>query len=142
MANKFLIVVLSVAFGLAATAQAGELYKWTDDKGVLHYSDTPPPGHPDATRVRVQSGVSDEAAPPQTAVAEKPKEAPKTNNQAAAAPAAPLDRNAACDQARSNLGLLQSKYAVADASGKQLDDKTRQALTEQAKQAVADCSKS
>ncbi len=142
MVNKFpIVVVLVAAFGLIAVAHAADLYKWTDDKGVLHYSDTPPPGHADATRVRVKSGVSDESAPPPaaTAVAEadKPKEAAKPNPP----PPAPMDRNTACEQARSNLNLLQSKYSVADASGKPLDDKTRQALTEQAKQTVSDCGK-
>jgi hypothetical protein len=141
MVNKFPIVVLVATFGLMAVAQAADLYKWTDDKGVLHYSDTPPPGHADATRVRVKSGVSDESAPPAaaTAVAEadKPKDAAKPNPPAPA----PMDRNTACEQARSNLNLLQSKYAVADASGKPLDDKTRQTLTDQAKQTVSDCGK-
>jgi len=142
MANKSLIIALVAVCGLTAVAQAAELYKWTDDKGVLHYSDTPPPGHTDATKIRVQSGVSDEAPPAASnantnavADADKPKDASKSSPP----PPAPMDRTAACDQARSNQTLLQSKYAVADASGKPLDEKTRQSLLEQAKQTVADC---
>jgi len=138
MVNKLFIVAL---FGLTALAQAADLYKWTDDKGVTHYSDTPPPNHPDATRLRVKSGVSDESAPPSSTAdtdANKPKEAAKPNPSATTQA---LDRAAACEQARSNLNLLQSKYQVADASGKPLDDKTRQSLVEQAKQTVADCGK-
>ena len=56
-----------------------------------------------------------------------------------AAAATPQDK--ACEQARSNLNLLQSKYAVADASGKPLDDKTRETFIEQAKQALTQCDK-
>jgi hypothetical protein len=139
MVNKILIVAL---VSLTAVAQAADLYKWTDDKGVIHYSDTPPPGHNDATRLRVKSGVSDEAAPPAAtttdADANKPKDAAKPNPPPTPQP---MDRPAACEQARSNLGLLQSKYPVADASGKPLDEKTRQTMTEQARQTVADCGK-
>lgn len=47
---------LALAF-LAATAQAG-MYRWVDQNGRVHYSDTPPP--PDAAQVeqkRLQSNV-------------------------------------------------------------------------------------
>lgn len=138
MINKLLIVAL---LGLTAVAQAAEYYKWTDDKGVVHWSDTPPPVQANAARVRVKSGVSDEAPPAAAgndAEANKPKDAAKASPPPAPAP---MDRNAACEQARSNLNLLQSKYQVADASGKALDDKTRQTMIEQAKQTVADCGK-
>jgi hypothetical protein len=141
MINKFLIVVL---IGLTGVVQAADLYKWTDDKGVVHWSDTPPPGHTNAARVRVKSGVSDEAppAPAANATAVADANTPKDAAKPAAAPApAPLDRTAACDQARTNLGMLQSRYPVSDASGKPLDDKTRQSMTEQAKQTIADCGK-
>jgi hypothetical protein len=140
MVNKILIVAL---IGLTGIAQAADLYKWTDDKGVTHYSDTPPPGHADAARVRVNAGVSDDqaAAAAANAAASADANKPKDAAKPAPAPGAALDRAAACEQARSNLNLLQSKYQVADASGKPLDDKTRQTLTDQAKQTVADCAK-
>lgn len=138
MVNKFFIVAL---IGLAATTQAADLYKWTDDKGVVHYSDTPPPGHADAARLKVKTGVDTDASAAPAANATADNDPNKPKDAAKPPPQQSLERGAACEQARSNLNLLQSKYQVADASGKPLDDKTRQALTDQAKQTVADCGK-
>lgn len=131
MINKILLVAL---IGLSAFAQANDLYKWTDDKGVTHYSDTPPPSQATASRIKVAPGVTSDVA---AADAGKAKDGTATTPPAAAG--TPQDK--ACEQARSNLNLLQSKYAVADASGKALDDKTREMFTEQAKQALAQCDK-
>jgi glutaredoxin-like YruB-family protein len=33
---------------LASTTFSVEIYKWVDDKGVVHFSDTPPPNRPEA----------------------------------------------------------------------------------------------
>ena len=46
-----------------AVALAQPVYKWTDDKGQVHYSETPPPQ--DATQVKVPTGgpASAPAAP-------------------------------------------------------------------------------
>lgn len=38
--NRIAIALLALAFALPASA---ELYRWTDDKGRVHYSDQPPP---------------------------------------------------------------------------------------------------
>lgn len=134
MINKILLVAL---LGLSAFAQANDLYKWTDDKGVTHYSDTPPPSQATASRIKVAPGVPSDVAATAAADASKAKDA--TTSPPPGAAATPQDK--ACEQARSNLNLLQSKYAVADASGKPLDDKTRDMFTEQAKQALAQCDK-
>lgn len=37
------LLLLLAGLALQAHAQGG-LYKWVDEKGVVHYSDTPPPG--------------------------------------------------------------------------------------------------
>lgn len=37
------LLLLLAGLALQADAQGG-LYKWMDEKGVVHYSDTPPPG--------------------------------------------------------------------------------------------------
>jgi hypothetical protein len=37
------ILLLLAGLALQANAQGG-LYKWVDEKGIVHYSDTPPPG--------------------------------------------------------------------------------------------------
>lgn len=131
MLNKFLIVI--VLLGLSAVVSAGDLYKWTDEKGVIHYSDTPPPKQSSASRVRVKSGVSDEMETVADADANKAKDAKPT-------PAA-ANKATNCEHARANLNLLQSKYQVADSSGKPLDEQKRQELIDQAKQAIASCDK-
>ena len=42
-------------------SQAAELYRWVDSKGVMHYSDTPPPNKEDAITKRLGSNIeSDE----------------------------------------------------------------------------------
>ena len=43
-----LLVVFSVLVLTSATASA-EIYKWVDDKGIVHFSDTPPPDSSEAT---------------------------------------------------------------------------------------------
>lgn len=139
MLNKFLIAILLL--GLSAVALAADLYKWTDEKGVIHYSDTPPPQQASAARLRVKSGVSDESAPAADASDNDSNKNKDASKPAATAAQTPADKTN-CDHAHANLNLLtQSKYQVADASGKPLDDKTRQEMTEQAKQAVAACDK-
>ncbi len=48
---------------LAAGAQG--LYKWVDDKGVVHYSDTPPAGKAGSPlKVRPQPPLNDQSPPP------------------------------------------------------------------------------
>ena len=58
--SRFLLFLLAF---LAATAVLGDvLYKWVDDKGNVHYSDTPRPG-----AVKVQLPHAQTYAPPPTA---------------------------------------------------------------------------
>ena len=42
-----LLVVFFVLI-LASPTSSVEIYKWVDDKGVVHFSDTPPPDRPEA----------------------------------------------------------------------------------------------
>ncbi|TBR12181.1 MAG: DUF4124 domain-containing protein [Lysobacter sp.] len=69
---------------LVMPAIAGEIYTWRDARGVMHYSDSPPPGQKHAIRSISDRGTAIVAAP--------------------AAKAAP---NSDCSNARSNLTLLQ-----------------------------------
>jgi hypothetical protein len=45
---------------LTITAEAGELYKWVDENGVVHYSQTPPP-NTESSAIEIQE---DYVAPP------------------------------------------------------------------------------
>lgn len=121
-------------------AGAAELYKWTDSKGVVHYSDTPPPkGSEAAQRLRLNGTESpknesddDKSTAKPAADANKPAEATP-----ATLPDTPENRKRLCEQAQVQVDMLQSKFQVADSSGKPLDDKTRAERTAQAKQAAA-----
>jgi hypothetical protein len=44
--RRGLCLVLTMVVAAAAAAQTGSLYRWTDERGVVHFSDVPPPtGH-------------------------------------------------------------------------------------------------
>lgn len=45
-------------------AQAGELYRWLDSKGVVHYSDMPPPKSEPAETIRFSEAAGYDAALP------------------------------------------------------------------------------
>ena len=47
-----LAAVLASVLGLTAAAASAQLYRWTDDKGRVHITDTPPP--PSARNVQRQ----------------------------------------------------------------------------------------
>ena len=134
------------ALGLSATALAGDLYKWVDDKGVVHYSDTPPPLNTHkAERLRVDGGVTSGTDADAAPVQPPPPKEPVKDNPPPAPPVepppllqdTPENRARVCEQARSNLDLLQSKFQVADATGKPLDPATRQNMIAQAQQTTA-----
>jgi hypothetical protein len=85
-----------LSFVAASAAHAGEVYKWTDDKGVVHYTETPPPGR-DFEKKKVA------ASKPAT-----PAPATATQPGGAAAPApAQGSTEANCIAARRNVENLE-----------------------------------
>ena len=144
--TKKLFVALACVAGLA---HAGDLYRWTDAQGVLHFSDTPPPQNQvNPAQVKIDRDKISEAdstlyATPKPGAAQNatPQNAPSNSPASATAQRTPAanDNSRICDQARSNVQLLQGSYPVADASGKVLDDKARADMLEQAKRTVATC---
>jgi Domain of unknown function (DUF4124) len=128
------IVILAMCSAAASTfAASGQVYKWTDAQGVVHYSDAPPPmTQQNVQTVRVSGGDrphavdADSSAEPAAA---KPVEAKPPETVAQAAPTNQHDKD--CSNARSNLELLQSKFQVSvtssDGKAVALDEKARQA---------------
>jgi len=56
VATLFACLLAGGLLGLGAAAQAATVYKWTDDKGVVHYGDAPPPGKAsEAERLQLES---------------------------------------------------------------------------------------
>lgn len=140
MLNKSVLLVLAC---VSAAATAGDVYKWTDAGGVVHYSDTEPASEIKAQRLHLTETTTTEAAAPS---------ADQTGDSAAAAPPAKPPEGALissvqtaerrCEQARKNLEVLQSKGAVgfdAQGTGKAevLDDQARQAQIARAQSLIA-----
>lgn len=58
-ASLLKLLVLAAAAGVAANASAAALYKWVDDKGVVHYTDKMPPEAVDRGNVELsKQGVA------------------------------------------------------------------------------------
>ena len=101
-------------FAAAPSAWAAEVYKWTDENGVAHYSDAPPEGQ-QYDKVNVRGKIETEASPEAPATP-PPTTPPKTNNQSN------------CEQARKNVATFESSAGVSmDRDG----DGTPEVLTEQ-----------
>ena len=59
MKQFFLLFLLFLLFvGVSTSAHAGKVYKWTDEKGQIHYS-TFPPAEAETEKVRVPSSNTD-----------------------------------------------------------------------------------
>lgn len=71
---RAIAILLLGAFFLAASAQAGQLYRWVDGAGRVHYSDQPPPASVKEVRdlsSKRKSGA--EAAPQASSDADQPQ---------------------------------------------------------------------
>ncbi|MCE5234277.1 MAG: DUF4124 domain-containing protein [Mizugakiibacter sp.] len=109
-------LLLPIVLMLALPAFAGQVYKWTDAKGTVHYSDAPPPQGAHYSRVRV-GGAGAEV--PDAAAGTAQAAAPATGT-AAAAPAAPAghvadtpeNRAKLCADLQKNMALLESSQAL------------------------------
>lgn len=96
-------------YGLLAAALAaspivsatGEVYRWTDENGVRHYSDSPPPGQAHDT-VKVASTAR--SAPPPSAA-----ETPAAAGETPAAAPTPLSN---CEVARKNVETFSSAATI------------------------------
>lgn len=104
---KIALVMLSTTLAANALAQ-NTVYKWTDERGVTQYTQTPPSGSRNYETVRMGSSGQQRSAEP----AQEPVDIGQA--QAAAAPQTPADqeRQEYCDAARRNLAALESEADV------------------------------
>ena len=72
---QFPALATGLVAALLATPATAELYKWVDEKGVVNYSSTPPPGRPAKELPQDGSGLSVVPAPPPP-----PPAAPRTHS--------------------------------------------------------------
>lgn len=97
-----LCLLLTVLAAGSAQAQSDVVYKWTDDKGMTHYTQTPPDGREyEEVRARRDKSSSDESGDEENAAEPKDAAAKATNPNAKA-----------CETARKNLQLLESDVVV------------------------------
>ncbi len=130
-------LLLTAFLATSTDSSAKELYRWTDEKGVTHYSDTKPEGVDFERRKLANEPVPPPPTPAETDTkgAEKAKEAAK--------PAKPAGPSPECIQARANLDVLRSAPEVSmdtdgdgepetlDADGRQAAIANHQALITQ-----------
>ena len=58
-------ILLAVALCVVAVSASAQLYRWTDDKGRVHITDTPPPPSAKGVKKSTPQGGSGESAAPQ-----------------------------------------------------------------------------
>ncbi|HEX4300953.1 MAG TPA: DUF4124 domain-containing protein [Gammaproteobacteria bacterium] len=140
-------VMLALGTSLAA---ADQVYKWVDDQGHVHFSQTPPPG----TKVQAQP-VTVTPAPPdpqslqnsqdlQKQVGDQNKAAQDAAAKNKPDPAKAAEKQAHCDDLRSKLQVLaqSGRAATTDAQGNltYLDDTGRQQQEDEInKELASDC---
>ncbi|WP_421921592.1 DUF4124 domain-containing protein [Marinobacter salarius] len=102
-----LILVFLIALSFPAV---GQVYKWTDAQGNVHFGTQPPPGQNDEVKIR-DSSPGSMAAPERPAKddTDPPKESPRAKlNQLESAA-----RDRACDLAKSELASAERKLTLA-----------------------------
>ena len=129
--NKLLLLALLGCVGTAFAAQA-QVYKWTDANGVVHFTDTPPPNSTaNVQTMRVSGSDRARATPVEDGASGDKSKAAAADNAPQATDVANTAENRAkaCQTARNNLELLQSKFTVTipNAYGKtqELDEQDR-----------------
>lgn len=95
-------LALAAVFAATAAQAAGEVYKWTDDAGVVQYTDSPPDGRP-FSKVKTSGRASATVAPVDPAAGE-------AATAAATPPPAPGTATANCAAARQNVENI-SRFA-------------------------------
>jgi hypothetical protein len=128
-------VVALLLFGLAPAlpwAESQTTYKWTDQNGRVTYGDHPPLGVK-AEKIRISTGTSSAAGSSSEETSlpgdTEAKPQPDTTKAVASGPS-PEEAQRLCEQARSNLEILQDHALIrqTDADGNVLilDDSQKQ----------------
>jgi hypothetical protein len=104
MVHRLVVTLLAATLAVAASAQT--YYKWTDAKGVTHYSAQ----RPSAAKAQPLHLLSNQPAPPAASTAAPPAASTASDLQAAKQDFA----KQACVTARENLRLLSGSAMVLD----------------------------
>lgn len=141
MIRKSFVLTALVCLGVAGTPSAA-VYKWVDDKGVTHYTATPPPEGTEATKIKTpRASPAVEATPSQESPAPSAADPASESDDPQEAQFKKV-RAENCAAARKNLSTLQNRAygRYMDASGKvtRLSDEERARLTKEAEVLVKD----
>ncbi|MBP1472874.1 DUF4124 domain-containing protein [Frateuria sp. MAH-13] len=101
--GRLLAGCIAACMCLAAAAQDGTYYKWTDASGTVHFSASPPPGKK-AETLKLAGQGGEQAAPAPAASTAEPT--PQLEEAQAAY------RKQACDAARDDLAVLEKNRMV------------------------------
>jgi len=117
--NKWIFALVPMyAISLSQLSHAAQFYKWVDDQGSTHYTQTPPPQKsikkvnvsthvPADSAAEIKNLQAQDAADKKTA-AQSDKDLAKSKADAAADSDRRNKNQAACQQLQANLDLLQS----------------------------------
>lgn len=100
-------LLISITTLLATTIQAQQVYKWKDEKGRLHYTQTPPPARY-AQAVNIKERPTPAPATNGQKSAAAGTTATNTDNKATASKSAPKLSASDCKAMQDNLALLQT----------------------------------
>ncbi len=107
-------IVTGLSLFLSMALQAGT-YKWTDEKGNVHYTQRPPPGKP-YEKMKIEKPSSANSSKPAPAYSAPADDVgAKTVKAEEAKNAAILKQN--CQAAKNNLNLYQVHNRIRDAQG-------------------------
>ncbi len=120
-----LLLALFLAGPWALPAAHAEMYKWVDEQGVTHYTQTPPPGNdfkevaPPPPPAVDPGQAARQLKESQKAFDERRKEAREAADKQAKAEAEAAERSKQCEQARRNLEnlLTHPRIRYTDDSG-------------------------
>ena len=136
--------VISISMALSFAVQAKEvIYRWVDEKGVVHYSTHPPAGQK-AEKVNLHSGKGKGVKPAPAKTAKQPAPEPETAKpQPEAAKPASLKDPELCKQAKQNLWNLKNRgriYILDQETGERraMPDEERQQRIEETEKEIAD----
>jgi hypothetical protein len=145
----FLASTLLVALTTQVTAGSA-FYKWTDQDGVTHYTESPPPDGVSATEVRTRDTTSSDQEKALERLQERRDAADKARKRETEAareqaePAAVAKER--CDQYRENLEILRTKPVVRSKdpeTGEEtiLDTEQREKMIKDAEEILRNCDK-
>ena len=147
-------LLLGVIIGslLCSPVLAAQFYRWTDDKGVTHYTQTPPPEGVEAQEVRIRTGASSDqeeelkrlAHLRQQAEAERSRQAKQAAEVAREKENPSEDSEERCELHRSNLDELRNRPVVratdpGTGEATTLDAKARQKMIDDTLKALEQC---